>query len=96
LERQERLFYGEYSHESTSYYSPFNDATFVGHDGFDIFNARITWQSPAARVNVSVFANNLTDERYINSVLDFQGIGLGTPSMFNDPRAIGAMVSYRY
>lgn len=56
-------------------------------------SARVTWQSPDKQFSFSVYANNLTDERYLiggQPLVDTYGFGT---AVYNTPRMLGAELS---
>jgi iron complex outermembrane receptor protein len=59
-------------------------------------SARLTWQSPGKQFSFSVYANNLTDERYLiggQPLVDTYGFGT---AVYNAPRMLGAELSLRW
>lgn len=65
----------------------------IYQDGYAIVNARATFHFPDDRVSISVFANNLFDEVYIDSSSTNAAGFLGIPS---DPRIVGVTASFRF
>ncbi|MEE4210188.1 MAG: TonB-dependent receptor [Parvularcula sp.] len=66
-------------------------------DGFELFNARLTYNAPQDRFFVAVFADNLFDREYITQT-NQAGVG-GLPlriDRYGPPRSLGVQVGFEY
>lgn len=84
---------GEYSYQSDMYFDP-NNAQTEGYyqPGYDLVNARITYEPPSGNWDISVFGKNLTDEEYFRNIVPVSGAGVGTPG---DPMTFGVSLNWR-
>jgi iron complex outermembrane receptor protein len=71
-----------------------NDRTqrFVAH-GYVELNTALAWTDPKGQLTLTVWANNLTDERYR---LTYSGNSLGTYTMYSEPRTYGVKAEYAF
>jgi iron complex outermembrane receptor protein len=79
-------FSGSYSYQSTANFVPGTlPVASVSQPGFGLLNARIGWHIESQDLDVSVFAKNLADQRYIVSAFPvgvYNGVNLGDPRSF--------------
>lgn len=84
---------GEYSLRSKMYFTPINIRT-AGERTTNIVNASITYEDASERWRASVFGRNLTDVRYIQTVIKSPVNGItGVPAA---PRTWGVEVGYKF
>jgi iron complex outermembrane recepter protein len=79
-----------------AYYSSklyFDAANNNEQGNYSLINLRATWSPADARFAASVFANNVTDEKYITQVLPN---GPGTGVSWGFPRMVGISMTYDY
>jgi len=62
-------------------------------DSYQLLNLRATWSSADTHFSVSLFGNNITDEKYITQVLPN---GYGTGVSWGSPRMYGISLTYDY
>ncbi len=83
-------------------------ATYLSEQFFDAFNspshlessyttvdARLSWYSDNDKWEVSVFADNLTDEEYRTYAFDLAFLGFAT-DVYGKPRWVGGLISYSW
>ena len=63
---------------------------------YTLIDAKLTYMSPDDDWEVSVFVNNLTDERSLTYSYDITGFGYYTIQVFGPPRWFGASLRYRF
>lgn len=85
---------GDYIYRDEVQHDVFNDARLT-QPAFDIANAYASFLTPDERWELSVFATNVTAERYRISGNSSVGMGLAE-STFSAPREIGATVRMRF
>ena len=85
---------GEFQHESETEFDIFNTPT-IQDDGFSLWNAYLTWESPDSRWSFSVYGKNLSDTLY--QVLAVRSDGLfGNAISFGPPRTYGVQIAYSH
>jgi iron complex outermembrane receptor protein len=88
-------FRGDLSYQSETHFNVNNAPTGM-EDGYTVFDARITWDSPNGDWSVSLLGTNLTDELYKVSVLDFT-TNLGSLEWgFARPREYGVAIRRQF
>jgi len=95
--------FGEFALQANAIYQTDTNYNIVGHettsvDDFTIVNLRASLTPPGERFTLSVFVDNLSDERYPVSAIDASGPitgGLALRAM-NRPRWFGASVRARF
>ena len=60
---------------------------------FDLFDARLAWNSPSDALEIAVWGKNLLDEEYVTHLY---AIGGEVVSVFGDPQMYGVSLTYRY
>ena len=60
---------------------------------FDLFDARLAWNSPDDTLEIAVWGKNLLDEEYVTHLYT---IGGEVISVFGDPQMYGVSLTYRY
>lgn len=60
---------------------------------FDLFDARLAWNSPNDTLEIAVWGKNLFDEEYVTHLYTIAGEVI---SVFGDPQMYGVSLTYRY
>lgn len=64
------------------------------NDAYTLVNGQVRWTVPGDHLTISVFTNNLTNERYY---INYGGTTyFGDVGVFNQPRTFGAKIKYEY
>jgi len=85
----------DYSYRS-AYNSSANDSLYTEIDSYGIANARVGVRAPGGRWDVTLWARNLFDKDYFNS-LSVAGFNSGAVNgLLGDPRTYGISVRARY
>jgi len=67
----------------------------VAQDGYTLFNASVRWDSEDDAVNLRLFANNLTDEEYIEALFS-SSLTENRIGSWGAPRQIGFEGRYNF
>lgn len=84
----------EWIHDSSVYFTRINDPR-EGNAGYNDYNVRLIWQA-TPQLSMSLYGENLSDERHTIQIQPFLNQGLGLPTQYNDPRRYGAQASFRF
>ena len=79
----------------TNIYHEVSNSPISLQDDYGLLNARLTFEVASGNWAVSVFATNLTDERYILGTGDAAGIGFAEVQ-YASPREWGASLKYNF
>ena len=60
---------------------------------FDLFDARLAWNSPDDTLEIAVWVKNLLDEEYVSHLYTIAG---EVVAVFGDPQMYGVSLTYRY
>lgn len=85
---------GEYTYKSKIYFDAFN-AKGVSQNPYEIWNARLSFESADGRWHAALFGKNLTDEVYKNNVVRNSAL-IGTLQLFGPPRTFGVEAGMRF
>jgi len=89
----------DYSGQSTEYFTPANNGVgavtgYLQQQGpYQVLGARLGWNSPDNRWNVSVIGLNLTNRQYVTGTVDYTVRIAGRPG---DPRTVRGQFTYRF
>lgn len=73
-----------------------DDLPFSSQDGYDLFNARVTWALPDGKWSLSFWGDNLFQETYVRRTLNVFRTPLGfATSIYGDPRTYGVTLTLR-
>lgn len=75
-------------------YLEVSNAAGAHQDGYDVHNARISWESEESAVRVSIWAKNFTDEEYKSYALDLGYLGATTT--YAPPMTYGITAGYHF
>jgi len=84
---------GEYSHSGDYFFTQFNNPS-VAEDGYELWNAFLTYASADERWEIAAWGKNLNDE--VHYVQAFNTGGLGTRAWLAAPRTYGVRIGFRY
>jgi iron complex outermembrane receptor protein len=65
-------------------------------NGYTVANLRASYQPDSDRWEFAVFANNVTNEAYLNYTFDFTGTFGFNQQAYGRPRWIGASFRYKF
>ncbi|MBY8825581.1 TonB-dependent receptor [Sphingomonas colocasiae] len=82
----------EYARFGQQYFTAANTAL-LGQDGYDVFNASLTFAPEGSRWRASLWAKNIGDAQYVTTTATFTAVASGRPG---EPRTFGARLSWTY
>ena len=85
---------GEYHYQSEMFFNIFQDPV-VRQDGYGLLNARLSFESLDGRWHGALFAKNLLDELYAQTMIRQDPI-IGNLRFWGAPRTYGMEVGVRY
>lgn len=85
---------GGYRYQSSVFYSVYRDRA-TKQDGFGLWDASVTYDSPKGHWYAELFGKNLSDELYQQNVINQQTI-FGVLQFWGAPRTVGLRVGYRH
>ncbi len=83
---------GNYEHQDGVFFTQDNDPIF-SNDGWNNVGIRLLFDSADTQWQFALFAENLTDERYVSNVVD---VNPGAGGFVNLPRRFGVRFSYHH
>ena len=89
--------YVNYSHVDDQYTAPGPFEPGATLDGYGLLNASLNWKNVAqSGVDLSLFANNITDELYrVSNTNSWEGV-LAWSTLYGEPRTYGLKLKYRF
>lgn len=81
---------GTFAYQSKVYFDPFEDVT---QKGYGVLNLRAAWTTPDERWTVAVFGRNLTDKKYIVSIVQEPTSIL---QVYAHPATYGVEIAFHY
>src|SRR5690606_5804412 len=90
----ELAFGVEYRHQSTMSFSLYADPVLVQR-AYGLLNASLAYTGASGRWDTEIYARNLTDELYAETILRRDPVS-GTRRLWGAPRTVGMRVGYRW